>query len=113
MRHGFGARCAQPSSRAGTEQAPFRGLLLDHRRSRLDQLTALTVYVDADTELDAATRARTIVIARKALKDIDAGLSRLEDGTYGRCTRCLAPIPIHQLLEIPQIRHCLRCTAVD
>lgn len=112
MNHDFSARCAQPSTTTSTELAPFRGLLLEHRQSRMDQLTALTVYVDADSELGSTTRAHAIAVARRALTDIDAGLTRLEDGTYGRCTRCLAPIPIEQLLEIPQVRHCQRCTAV-
>jgi DnaK suppressor protein len=110
MHHGFSARSAQRSSLAN-ENALFRGLLLDHRSSRLDQLTALAVHVEACSELDAATRGRTVAVARQALSDIDAGLSRLEDGTYGRCIRCLAPIPIDQLLVLPQSRHCVRCAA--
>lgn len=36
-------------------------------------------------------------------------LERMEEGTYGRCTRCGDPIPPGRLLIYPETEHCSPC----
>jgi RNA polymerase-binding transcription factor DksA len=95
----------------------LRALLEEHRRFRLDQLTAqqpvgesrvdsLDVGADnARVEVSAAVEAA----ARHALDDIDAALDRINSGRYGTCARCDTPIPLERLLAIPQAPLCMGC----
>jgi DnaK suppressor protein len=46
---------------------------------------------------------------RQELRDIDAALQRLEDGTYGRCRACGQPIPAGRLEAMPQASRCVPC----
>jgi RNA polymerase-binding transcription factor DksA len=43
------------------------------------------------------------------LEEIDAALVRINDGTFGRCGHCGAPIPIERLV-VPHARFCVRCS---
>lgn len=43
------------------------------------------------------------------LRDIDAALLRLDEGTYGDCTRCGRPIAIGRLQARPQSPLCIHC----
>jgi len=47
---------------------------------------------------------------RARLVDVDAALDRLEQGTYGRCERCGAPIPDGRLEARPVARLCVPCS---
>jgi RNA polymerase-binding transcription factor DksA len=40
------------------------------------------------------------------LNEVDAALTRLDDGTYGRCAVCDAPIPEAELAERPAAATC-------
>jgi RNA polymerase-binding transcription factor DksA len=44
--------------------------------------------------------------ARTDLDDVDAALRRLEEGSYGRCESCGAPIGEARLLALPAARYC-------
>jgi DnaK suppressor protein len=46
---------------------------------------------------------------RQELRDIDAALQRLDDGTYGHCTACGLKIPPGRLEAMPQAERCVRC----
>jgi RNA polymerase-binding transcription factor DksA len=46
---------------------------------------------------------------RKALHDIEQALARLDDGSYGLCVACRAPIPPERLEAIPEAAVCVRC----
>ena len=43
------------------------------------------------------------------LEKIDAALSRIEKGTYGKCSNCQKEIPLERLLAYPQADTCLDC----
>jgi len=47
--------------------------------------------------------------ARLLLDEIDAALGRMDDGTYGRCQTCGAPIPVERLEAVPHARTCVHC----
>jgi DnaK suppressor protein len=38
-------------------------------------------------------------------------LRRIEEGSYGRCTECGAPIPLARLEVFPETATCVECTA--
>jgi DnaK suppressor protein len=43
------------------------------------------------------------------LREIDAALERLENGTFGMCDRCKQPIPRSRLKIIPYAKLCIEC----
>jgi RNA polymerase-binding transcription factor DksA len=45
---------------------------------------------------------------RGDLDDVEAGLRRLEDGTYGQCEACGGPIDEGRLAALPATRYCVR-----
>ena len=47
--------------------------------------------------------------ARTRIAEIDAALTRLDDGTYGVCTGCGEPIPPARLRARPAAATCVAC----
>jgi RNA polymerase-binding transcription factor DksA len=43
------------------------------------------------------------------LEEINAALSRIEMGTFGRCEECSEPIAKPRLQALPYTRHCIGC----
>ena len=108
--------------------ADLHALLADDRsrtRERIADLTRdVTSIVEAtrltatDDEHDpegstiAFERSQTTALltaATKHLAEVDAALSRIADGTYGRCERCGKPVPRQRLLARPAARTCIAC----
>jgi DnaK suppressor protein len=60
----------------------------------------------------AATRELAIhLVDRNArlVREVEAALTRLEDGTYGLCEGCDEPIPVKRLDAMPWARFCVAC----
>ena len=49
---------------------------------------------------------RVLTDAEATLDEVDGALARLNDGTYGVCDTCGAPIDEDRLAESPLIRSC-------
>jgi DnaK suppressor protein len=50
----------------------------------------------------------------KLLKEVQAALRRIEDGTYGVCLRCEEDIPEKRLKALPWAAYCVSCQeAID
>lgn len=47
--------------------------------------------------------------SRQQVREIQAALARIEDGTYGDCARCGEPINPKRLEMLPTARLCIRC----
>jgi RNA polymerase-binding protein DksA len=47
--------------------------------------------------------------AEQQLALVDAALARLDDGTFGTCTRCGKPIPAGRLEALPWAPRCIDC----
>jgi DnaK suppressor protein len=95
-----------------TEHLPtLRAALEEQRRFRLDQIVELEAESFPGTadgprsQVAAAVKAAAVA----ALADIRAALSRLDDGTYGRCERCGSAIPLERLEILPMSRLCMPC----
>ncbi|KCZ53083.1 TraR/DksA family transcriptional regulator [Hyphomonas pacifica] len=61
------------------------------------------------TDTDLAPGNRTLRSYALQLARIEAALTRMDAGQYGRCTQCNAPIPIHQLEADPALSACSNC----
>ena len=72
----------------------------DDAIGRLTRMEALQAQAMSD-----ATRARQ----QKRLKQIDAALQRIEDGSYGTCLRCGKPVETGRLEIMPETRLCIAC----
>jgi len=46
------------------------------------------------------------------LDEVERALTRLDDGTYGRCETCGSPIDDERLAELPIVRTCGSCDEV-
>ncbi len=51
--------------------------------------------------------------ARAALRDVQAALWRIEEGRYGVCTSCAAPVEFGRLEILPQVARCMSCERHD
>ncbi len=47
---------------------------------------------------------------RRELADIEAALTRIEEGRYGRCLSCGGPMGLQRLRAIPEARYCVACS---
>lgn len=46
---------------------------------------------------------------RAKLEEVDRALEKLQEGTYGTCDSCGAPIPVERLEILPQASLCVAC----
>ena len=86
------------------------------RRGMMSSVEELLQSHEADWEDVAADRAAAARLEALTEKDtrelaqIDRSLERLEDGTFGYCAICHAPIENERLRAIPQADRCSGCT---
>jgi DnaK suppressor protein len=62
-----------------------------------------------DREVDESLE----VNAEQLVREIDAALARIEDGTYGTCARCGNPIPEERLAAVPYAVLCVSCKRLE
>ena len=108
-----------PSRRLAQERA--RTLeRLDGLVDDFDAVTAASLDTNADDEHDpegatiAFERSQVGALVRQArthLREIDAALARVRDGSYGRCEGCGGVIAAERLEVRPAARTCVRCAA--
>jgi RNA polymerase-binding transcription factor DksA len=93
----------------------WRVLLESHWRARLERVTELSLaYHDAEeTRVSPRPEGRALlrqaVAERRALAEIEAALSRLGSGRFGRCERCGGAVSAARLTRTPQARYCGSC----
>jgi RNA polymerase-binding transcription factor DksA len=88
----------------------WRARLDDERRFRTEQLELLEQEITANPRLrhDGVTMALRAAAAA-ALDDVDAALSRMRAGQFGRCVHCTRPIPHERLDVLPMAALCMPC----
>jgi len=84
-----------------TTQRTFR----IHQLQQLDFLPPDLVTDPSRAEIHRALR----TAARSALRDIEVALRRIEQGSYGRCSRCGDTISVYWLRALPTAALCGRC----
>ncbi|MGW1613901.1 TraR/DksA family transcriptional regulator [Streptomyces sp. NPDC002285] len=94
--------------------------LHEQRLFRQEQLQQLTVPATSRTEALLDRRAasqlevhvKLAASARMVLADVEAALTRMDQGSYGTCHLCRRPIAPERLMIVPQARYCARCQQV-
>jgi RNA polymerase-binding transcription factor DksA len=74
-------------------------IVAEARGALLARKASLTTGADGKAT-DAATA---------ELRELDAALKRIEDGTWGRCVTCGGAIGRTRLRSLPEARQCLPC----
>lgn len=95
-------------------QRDFRREQLAHLVAHDENRTSLAGYGPRATDEDAAGALREIRAlvtdgARRALADIDLALTRMNEGSYGRCRACDGGIAPAVLTAIPATTMCRAC----
>lgn len=92
----------------------LRVMLEEQRAFRTEQLAAL--YRPEPAGLlgsdDAEIHERLATGARTALREVQAALWRMDEGTYARCTACAGWVQPARLEILPQAATCLACQRV-
>ena len=61
-----------------------------------------------EQQRDLALRDRTT----RHLADVEAAITRLDDGSYGTCVRCVRPVAPGRLDALPWAAHCIECQRI-
>ncbi len=73
-----------------------------------------THVADQGTEhYQSELASRLKAMESKTLREIEAALRRIEEGTYGKCERCGADIQPARLELVPHARLCVKCLKLD
>ncbi|WP_406160307.1 TraR/DksA C4-type zinc finger protein [Streptomyces sp. NBC_00882] len=100
--------------------AALRANLHEQRLFRQEQLQQLsgpaTTRADARLARQASSqievRVQLAASARMVLADVEAALTRMDEGQYGTCHLCRGHIARERLMIVPQARYCARCQQV-
>lgn len=57
----------------------------------------------------ASALKRDLEVMRMELREVEAALARLDDGTWGRCEACGGAIGRIRLRALPEARRCATC----
>ena len=81
-----------------------------------DEVGTLDIDTDSFADSAQATEERAELLgqlefARDRVRAIDRALTRMDDGTYGVCDTCGAPIPAERLEARPLSVRCVDCAA--
>ncbi|MGN6598150.1 MAG: TraR/DksA family transcriptional regulator [Actinomycetes bacterium] len=96
-----------PTDLSVQELVRLRRVLEECRRERQAQLQALTATPLNDEASPVAVAHANAV--REVLDQIERALTRIEDGSYGRCTYCADAIPLARLELLPFTDGCVSC----
>ncbi|MEV2250107.1 TraR/DksA C4-type zinc finger protein [Streptomyces sp. NPDC050147] len=80
---------------------------LEHERS--SRLTQLQAIDGAGPEVEEQVMLAQKDTIERVLKEIDAALARVRDGSYGTCPTCAKPIPVERLEILPYTQFCVPC----
>ena len=68
-----------------------------------------TATATVDRELDYSLEENSAHV----LREIEAALGRIDDGTFGTCTRCGKPIGEERLEAMPYVTLCIECKRLE
>lgn len=99
-----------------SERARLVDQLTELGATEKGELTGEVEFGDGFADAAAATAERTEVLGivenlHVMLVDVDAALSKIEDGTYGKCDACGKDIGEARLEHRPNSHFCIDCKA--
>lgn len=92
---------------------------LEHEKKRLDsEIKELDIYPESGTSDDDHEQEVTQFEENQSVDDnliseriaVIKALSRIENGSYGKCIKCGAEIPINRLEAYPAADDCIKCS---
>ncbi len=100
-------------TRLEQQREELRAELASYVATRAEQGMGYSTH-QADDGTAAFDQAADLAVRRNAermLYDVERALTRIQEGTYGRCRRCGQPIDPARLKAIPYARYCLTCAS--
>lgn len=97
-------------SRSSTDNTLPADKLSSFQAALEEALRSHEERLEGESELDdisIAIRRRS----QEARAEITAALSRIRDGSFGTCVKCLTDISPDRLDAMPHARHCLNCAS--
>ncbi|GAB2895310.1 hypothetical protein GCM10027074_73770 [Streptomyces deserti] len=84
------------------------------RQEQLRQLAAaaaprIEALLDRQAASQTEVRVKLAASARMVLADVEAALTRMDQGPYGACHRCHRPMDRERLMVVRQARYCAHC----
>ena len=73
-------------------------------------LHAAVIAVLVSVTTGAGHDAHIATAPRRSHQPVSVDITRIEDGTFGRCERCGKAISKEELRALPYSRHCVPCT---
>ncbi|MFQ5897664.1 MAG: TraR/DksA family transcriptional regulator [Candidatus Methylomirabilia bacterium] len=105
--------------------AYFRKRLIEKQRQLVDEVGRTSLYgkgQEDDSIKDLGDQAATAYTReflfelgngdRRLLKDVTSALQKIEQGSFGSCERCGAPISDKRLEALPFARYCIGCQRI-
>ncbi|WP_206307326.1 TraR/DksA C4-type zinc finger protein [Streptomyces sp. ICN441] len=100
--------------------AALRENLHEQRLFRQEQLQQIAgaatnrsqALLDRRAASQLEVRVTLAASAGMVLSDVEAALTRMDQGRYGSCHLCRKPIARERLMIVPQARYCARCQHV-
>lgn len=105
------------------EISALREELLDRRRNILEFRRSVNISWESlhepEKELEETASKETLSRelahlderGQTELRAIDLALTKIDDGTYGKCEACRRPISVKRLELVPWARYCVQCAA--
>ncbi|MEU0368799.1 TraR/DksA C4-type zinc finger protein [Streptomyces sp. NPDC006283] len=111
---------AERNTMSAEDLAALRANLHEQRLFRQEQLQQITdaatnrtqALLDRRAASQIEVRVKLAASARMVLADVEAALTRMDQGRYGGCHLCRRPIARERLMIVPQARYCTRCQQV-
>lgn len=106
------------------EIANLKQLLLDERQEVMEALETFGLSRSTNGGYDPNFADISQVTAEKGeadaliqplketLAEIDSALSRIADGSYGKCMKCGKEIPSERLEAVPKTKYCAPCASL-
>ena len=90
-------------------ESEAREVLLRRRRSLSDDPALPGDPAARWSDYEAAPEPRSESV-RRELAEIEAALTRIQEGRYGTCLNCGGPMGLQRLRAIPEARYCVACS---
>jgi DnaK suppressor protein len=81
----------------------------EEARLRMSAGTNPDVFDLAQDYLSKERRSALVARSRRQLEQVEEALRRLDEGTYGKCANCGAPIAPSRLKVLPAALLCIKC----
>ena len=81
----------------------------DSLLKELSQKSGGDVVDFASSNLFGEMSSQLAEVENRELRSIEAALTKMKDGTYGKCDGCKSNIPLARLQALPYAAYCIKC----